>query len=261
MYRCVNPQICGVNSHRSMRNCTAAKQATTTRYDQGIQSVSSIPASATTRSIQDNPPSIEVHHSVPRGTVPVVMLQEWRNEDGWLHREDGPAQINYDRDGRVTREEWRVDGEFQKLCLHEYKLNGDVNEIWLNIDVPSFNYWSCRSHMHREDGPADITTDKEGRIKKQDWFLDGKRHRDDGPSSQLMYSGTHQIKALYWHQHGVAHREDGPAYQYWTINGELVSEEYHIDGTEMNSDEFERYIESRRAGLTDEMSRAWAGLE
>ncbi len=65
--------------------------------------------------------------------------------------------------------------------MKEYKvfINGDIQEWWLN------------GKRHREDGPAYI----DSRI--QEWWLNGKRHREDGPA----YIDDN-YKAVYWYLNG-----------------------------------------------------------
>jgi hypothetical protein len=59
------------------------------------------------------------------------------------------------------------------------------------------------------------------------WYLNGKRHREDGPAVEY----ANGDKA--WYLNGKRHREDGPAIEYadgdksWYLNGENVTEEEH----------------------------------
>ena len=59
------------------------------------------------------------------------------------------------------------------------------------------------------------------------WYLNDKRHREDGPALEGA-SGTKS-----WWLYGKLHREDGPAVEwangdkYWYLNGEEVTEEEH----------------------------------
>jgi len=54
---------------------------------------------------------------------------------------------------------------------------------------------------------------------RKEWFLNGKRHREDGPAVEYS-NGT-----KYWYLNGNRHREDGPAVEYsdgtkqWWLNG------------------------------------------
>jgi hypothetical protein len=54
------------------------------------------------------------------------------------------------------------------------------------------------------------------------WYLNGKRHREDGPA--IEYAGGHKE----WWLNGKLHREDGPAVEYasggkyWWLNDEFI---------------------------------------
>ena len=57
----------------------------------------------------------------------------------------------------------------------------------------------------------------------QSWYLNGKRHREDGPA--IIDGGRQE----WWYINGKLHREDGPAIidvdkQEWYLNGEKVTE-------------------------------------
>ena len=53
------------------------------------------------------------------------------------------------------------------------------------------------------------------------WYLNGKRHREDGPAIERA------DRDRWWYHHGKRHREDGPAVEYatghreWYLNGKL----------------------------------------
>ena len=57
------------------------------------------------------------------------------------------------------------------------------------------------------------------------WYLDDKRHREDGPAIEFV-SGTKE-----WWLNDLRHRKDGPAIEYaggakaWYLNGVIYSEE------------------------------------
>ena len=59
------------------------------------------------------------------------------------------------------------------------------------------------------------------------WYLNGKRHREDGPA--LEYADGSKS----WYLNGKLHREDGPAiewadgYKFWYLDGKEVTEEEH----------------------------------
>jgi hypothetical protein len=59
----------------------------------------------------------------------------------------------------------------------------------------------------------------------KDWFLNGKRHREDGPA--IEYSNGYKA----WVLNNELHREDGPAvedsngYKIWYLNDKRLTEE------------------------------------
>ena len=59
------------------------------------------------------------------------------------------------------------------------------------------------------------------------WYLNGKRHREDGPAVEWDNGNK------YWWLNDKLHREDGPAIEWangnkcWFLNGEKVTEEEH----------------------------------
>ena len=63
----------------------------------------------------------------------------------------------------------------------------------------------------------------------KEWYLNGKRHREDGPA----YEGTNGDKA--WFLNGKRHREDGPACEdtngtkEWYVNNKEADPETIVD--------------------------------
>ena len=58
-----------------------------------------------------------------------------------------------------------------------------------------------------------------------EWFLDGQRHRLDGPAYESVNGD------MFWYLNGQRHREDGPAIEhvdgskFWYLNGKRYTEE------------------------------------
>lgn len=109
--------------------------------------------------------------------------------------------------------------------------------------------------LHREDGPALITTDG-----AQFWYKHGERHREDGPAI-IMSNGTQE-----WWVNGHCHREDGPAIIYsdgtqeWRnytrrhrVDGPAVSRPNGLDEWWVNDNYVYQWEEFRKlANLTPE---------
>ena len=86
---------------------------------------------------------------------------DWRDEEGRLHREDGPARVF-----GSGREEWYRHGKLHRedgpAVVHA---NGSVK-------------WYRDGVRHRDDGPACVYVNG-----TEKWYRHGLRHRDDGPAA------------------------------------------------------------------------------
>ena len=66
--------------------------------------------------------------------------------------------------------------------------------------VDGSKFWYLNGQRHREDGPA-VEYDNGSKF----WYLNGKLHREDGPAVEWS-NGSKE-----WYLNGQRHREDGPA--------------------------------------------------
>jgi|JI10StandDraft_1071094.scaffolds.fasta_scaffold31956_8 hypothetical protein len=113
-------------------------------------------------------------------------------------------------------------------------------EILYTTDIPNDftgvahvngeEHWFVNGVRHREDGPAIISSNG---IKQ--WYKNGKYHRLDGPA----YEGING--ARQWFKEGRWHREDGPAIESpiritaefsvlqktWYLEGKLLTSSYN----------------------------------
>jgi hypothetical protein len=131
---------------------------------------------------------------------------EWKDKDGKLHREDGPA-LEWPEKGATA---WYIHGR-----LHR--------EDGSATDGPLGKGWYRNGKKHREDGPAVVLAD--GRME---WYRNGGFHREDGPASERL-DGT-----KVWYRQGKLHREGGPASEgpegrFWWRNGKP----HRVDGPAM----------------------------
>lgn len=80
-----------------------------------------------------------------------------------------------------------------KVIFEEIQLRKEVNEYG------TIRYFNKDNYLHREFGPAVISSNY------QSWFLNGKRHRLDGPA-RIYPSGV-----IYWYIFGEKYTEE----DYW----------------------------------------------
>jgi hypothetical protein len=80
--------------------------------------------------------------------------------------------------------------------------------------------WFLGGKRHREDGPATERANGD-----QEWWYNGMRHREDGPAVvRNRYKG--------WWYHGLRHRQGGPAVEYLDPDGLVAWLLYGVACTE-----------------------------
>ncbi len=72
----------------------------------------------------------------------------------------------------------------------------------------AFENWYRNGKPHRDDGPADICREGD-QVRHKSWYRDGKLHREDGPA-MIKYENGEKIEK-HWCYNGVHHRDGGPA--------------------------------------------------
>ena len=89
----------------------------------------------------------------------------------------------------------------------------------VKIDDYGTKEWYLNGERHREDGPAVEYADG-----SKYWFLNDKFHREDGPAIEYANGSK------YWYLNDKLHRVDGPAIEYangskyWYLGGVKYTE-------------------------------------
>jgi len=149
-------------------------------------------------------------------------------QNGDLHRDDGAAVefVNGGRHYYVHGKLHRVDGPaLIKPITHDDPFR---QEQWWNNGV--------RTRI----GDAATTIWDVNGICERSWYVDGKKHREDGPAiehgTQIGTPEEH-LTEQHWFQNDVHHRIGGPAairedmYEIWLVNGK----KHRTDGPAMVS--------------------------
>ena len=94
----------------------------------------------------------------------------------------------------------------------------------VKVDEDKTKWWYLNGKRHREDGPAIECADG-----TKSWYLNGKLHREDGPA--IEWAGGDKS----WYTNDKLHRENGPAVEWadgakeWYLNGnELTEAEFNL---------------------------------
>lgn len=99
--------------------------------------------------------------------------KEWYDENGNLHRDSGPAKINY-----------RYNEEIDDCYIaSKYWYNHGIlvhYSIYTNYEIPIRDrYYNAKGQYHREGGPAIITYDDCGEIIEEQYYINGKRIKNE----------------------------------------------------------------------------------
>ena len=78
---------------------------------------------------------------------------------------------------------------------------------------------------------------KSGQIQREEWYINGKYHRVDGPAD-IFYYELGIIKQEYWYINGLYHRIDGPAYISYYESGKIEEEIWYLNDKESNHKEW-----------------------
>ena len=106
------------------------------------------------------------------------------------------------------------------MIKYQYYPNGEVQYL---------TYVNDKGLIHREDGPAYFYYTEDGNLKFQAYYINGKRHRTDGPAEISYYEGTNIINYQCWRKNDNQYREDGPAYIEYYPDGTKSEEVYLKD--------------------------------
>lgn len=121
-----------------------------------------------------------------------------------LHRDDGPAYIKRDSEGRVIEERWYRNGRLHRedgASLITYMLNGHVDS----------EHWYRNGERHRIGGPALVERECSKEMRRESWYYNGQLHREDGPAL-VIKDWEGKDEQIMWYIHGKLHRDgDEPA--------------------------------------------------
>jgi hypothetical protein len=125
---------------------------------------------------------------------------------GKSYKEDKPPSlyegvVDYFVNGQILRvcHMWDNEQKFQWISLKNGKLHCVVGPAeWTSTSET----WYINGKRHRSDGPADVYT--AANKLHINYYYNNKLHKDNGPA--VMYGD----RIEYWH-HGKRHRTDGPA--------------------------------------------------
>ena len=90
---------------------------------------------------------------------------------------------------------------------------------------------------HRDSEPAIIYYYKSGKIKSEEWYLNGNEHRTDGPAF-ITYYESGKVRAKCWYLNSQLHREDGPTYIKFSLSGKIETEHWYLNDERIHPEEW-----------------------
>ncbi len=152
---------------------------------------------------------------------------EYRDADGRLVRENGPAYTEWYSNGVKRYEQWLRDGEFDRA-------DGPAKQRWCTNGVKRYEEWYRDGKVDREDAPAVTWWHITGVKECEGWYQDTQLNRTDGPA----YITWHDNGVKYyegWYRDGELDRADGPAITQWRANGVKSREEWWRNGQQIDA--------------------------
>lgn len=93
-------------------------------------------------------------------------------------------------------------------------------EYWDNNQI-RIEKWVLNGVLHRENGPAYQSWNKNGQKKSEYWLLDGELHRENGPACQSWYEDGQKKYENWWLNGKVSSREE------WVKELDKIGSEYY----------------------------------
>lgn len=150
----------------------------------------------------------------------------WRDGQGKLHRDEGPAVIIVSAEtGKVISEKW-----FRHGLLHR---DGDQPALTeLHTSGATEFIWAKEGLVHRENRPARVVREPDGSSNwVEQWRLRGEFHRVGGPAVIYVDPDSGVVNIERWCENGRSHRPDGPAeIERDETTGVVRSEDWYLNG-------------------------------
>lgn len=160
----------------------------------------------------------------------IISKKMWRNSESELHREDGPAMINYSKTGEIIAKFWCRNNKMsddKKPSHIEYIYGEKAKKLGYN----RIETWYFNDGIYRSKGPS-VVYYYDDIVVSECWMVGSNYFNPNGPEI-IRYQGNIIIE-YHLNASGDEHCENGPAYIEYrkTENGDKikVAEEFLIRG-------------------------------
>lgn len=139
--------------------------------------------------------------------------------NGKYHSENGPAQVTA-VNGVVTQLHYQVDGKY-------HRSGGAAKLLFDGDGALIYEEWYVNGEKHREDGPA-LSKWSSGELTLEEWYTNDKKHRDGGPAVSIWELG--KLATQQWYETGKLHRTDGPAQVKYATSSMAQHDTWYLNG-------------------------------
>jgi len=158
------------------------------------------------------------------------------------HRDDGPAYQEWNDAGKLIAEEWYQNGLPHKNNNPDHFAERNGPDHFAERNGPDhFAERNGPDHFALRNGPARQEWNNAGQLIMEEWWQNGRLHRDNGPAHQW-WNNTGVLTYESWYQNGRRHRDDGPAIQLWNDAGVLIRDSWWQNGRKLTPQEIERIL-------------------
>jgi hypothetical protein len=167
----------------------------------------------------------------------------WLDDEGQIHRQEGPAIVMYDDNYNTIMELWVIHGTFpifeddspQIICYDNGRIYQHTwcaqTPITVN-DLQSNNFIWAFIRQHHDIHPAIIRYYADGSILVKYWFILGAIHNNEvGAPAHIAYRKNGEVAIEGWYHHGVMHRDGNlPALIEYGRNGNISRVLFYTGG-------------------------------
>lgn len=157
------------------------------------------------------------------------------------HKYINEAHAIYDEAKAYERKQHIIPGEYTLLSPEQKK---KIGSTYMQGGSTGAKFFNDKKKIHREDGPAHITT------LGLYWMKNDVLHREDGPASITNLSYR---KVRRWYVKGILHRIDGPAVEYFDFDHPEWAE-FYVNGKKMTKEEFLQHFDLKESEIHDNES-------
>lgn len=130
----------------------------------------------------------------------------------------------------ITLEEWYINSK--KHGMRRHRTDGPAFIGYEDGEIRLQEWW-LNGKVSREDGPAIIRYFEDKSIRTEEWFFKGNHHRIGGPADTQFYRPG-VLKYKIWYKDGKMHNSNGPASIEYYDNGNVEAIEWYKDGKKHN---------------------------